>query len=52
MRITEHNSHGDKNWEKKNNCAQCKHRTKFTTDHCAVIGNKPEQRCPWFGEKS
>ena len=51
MRIADTNPHGNKNWERKNNCTGCAHRTPFTTDHCKMVGDKPKQKCPFFEVK-
>jgi hypothetical protein len=51
MRIADYNSHGNKDWVKKNNCAACKHRTPMEKDHCHITVTKPRQKCPLFKEK-
>lgn len=46
--LMDNNTHGNKNWPKKNNCANCAQRTFLGDSHCKVIQNPPRQKCPWF----
>ena len=52
MRILDNNSHGNKNWAKKNNCINCANKFKTEQPYCSITNHKPLSKCNWFVGKS